>query len=63
MEITTKGAGMTDGMGFTELDWETTWNSETATSTVHRASFDNDEFCDECDPFGESGRCSCGAAR
>lgn len=33
----------TDGNGYTEDEWERMWNSETATSTVHRASDDDEE--------------------
>jgi hypothetical protein len=32
----------TDGMGFTEYQWERMWNSETATGTVHRSADDSD---------------------
>lgn len=40
---------MTDGMGFTELEWEKTWESETATATVHKAEFDDESYCEGCD--------------
>jgi hypothetical protein len=57
----------TDGMGYTEREWETLWNSETATSTVHRAAFDDETFCEVCDQDVDysvdtvNGTCGCGA--
>ena len=32
----------TDGMGFTEYQWERMWNSETATSTAYHSSDDEE---------------------
>lgn len=32
-----------DAMGFTEREWEETWESETATGTVYRPSDDEDK--------------------
>ena len=58
----------TAGMGFTEREWENLWNSETATSTVHRATDDNgdDVYCENCDsavlyngPNDVHGTCKC----
>lgn len=56
----------TDGMGFTEREWETLWNSETATSTVHRAADDDETYCEGCDspvtydgPADKYGTCRC----
>ena len=37
---------MTDGMGFTEHEWERMWESESATSTVHRS--EDDDWCEDC---------------
>lgn len=39
---------MTDGMGYTEQEWERMWNSETATSTVYRPGDDDEDFCENC---------------
>jgi len=45
--MTKTQATYTDGMGFTDDEWERMWNSETATSTVHRASDDDEDAWQE----------------
>ena len=61
-----KGNEMTDGLGYTEAQWERMWNSETATSTVHRESDDDYNYCEGCDsavvysdPSDKYGKCGC----
>jgi hypothetical protein len=61
-----KGAEMKDGLGFTEQEWEKMWESETATSTVHKSSMDDESYCEGCDspvtysgPDDKYGTCGC----
>ena len=58
----------TCALGYTELEWERMWNSETATGTAHRAAdeLDAENFCEGCDspvvyagPADRHGRCGC----
>lgn len=59
-------ANETDRTGYTERGWEEMWESETATSTVHRASMDDESYCEGCDsavvysgPDDRRGTCGC----